>query len=114
ELLAPGEEIWLVSPWVTDLPLLDNRAGAYAGLEPSWPKRYLTLAELLAFALRRAPHCRVRVVTRPDPHNKRFVRRLRTLVEVDMISDRLAVEDGREILHIKGLAGANFVLKGSM
>src|SRR5205814_1867119 len=60
------------------------------------------------------PHCRVRVVTRPDPHNKRFVQRLRTLVELDTTADRLGVDDNREILHIKGLAGGNFVLKGSM
>lgn len=114
ELLAPGGEIWLVSPWITDLLLLDNRSGAYAGLEPSWPKRYLTLAELLALALKSAPHCRVRVVTRPDQHNKRFCRRLRTLVELETTGGRLGVEDDRETLHIKGLAGANFALKGSM
>jgi hypothetical protein len=114
ELLAPGEEIWLVSPWVTDLPLLDNRAGAYGGLEPSWPKRYITLAELLAFALKSAPHCRVRVVTRPDLHNKRFCRRLRNLVELDSNGDRLVVQDDRQNLHTKGLAGESFALRGSM
>jgi len=114
ELLAPGEQIWLVSPWVTDLPLLDNRAGAYAGLEPSWPKRFLTLAELLAFALKTAPLCRVRVVTRPDVHNQRFCRRLRTLAELDATHGRLGVEDDRGTLHIKGLAGTHFALKGSM
>lgn len=114
ELLAPGEQIWLVSPWVTDLPLLDNRAGAYAGLEPSWPKRFLTLAELLAFALKTAPLCRLRVVTRPDAHNQRFCRRLQTLTELDATNDRLVIEDTRETLHIKGLAGTHFALKGSM
>ena len=114
ELIAPGEQIWLVSPWVTDLPILDNRAGAYAGLEPSWPKRFLTLAELLAFALKTAPLCRVRVVTRPDVHNQRFCRRLRTLAELDATNDRLGIEDDRATLHIKGLTGTHFALKGSM
>ena len=114
ELLAPSDEIWLVSPWVTDLPLLDNRAGAYAGLDPSWPKRFLTLAELLAFALKTAPLCQLRVVTRPGSHNQRFCRRLGTLTELDATGDRLFLEDDRETLHIKGLAGSNFALKGSM
>jgi hypothetical protein len=74
----------------------------------------LTLAELLAFALKTAPHCRVRVVTRPAQHNRRFCRRIRTLVELDSTADRIGVEDDRETLHIKGLVGANFALKGSM
>ncbi|MFT5468122.1 MAG: hypothetical protein ACI8UO_003230 [Verrucomicrobiales bacterium] len=114
ELLAPSEEIWLVSPWVTDLPLLDNRAGAYAGLEPSWPKRFLTLAELLAFALKTSPSCQLRVVTRPDIHNRRFCQRLRTLAELDATDERLVMEEDRETLHTKGLAGTHFALKGSM
>lgn len=114
ELLAPGTQIWLVSPWITDLPLLDNRSGAYAGLEPSWPKRFLTLAELLAYALKASPLCRVRVVTRPDVHNQRFCKRLQTLSELDGTIERLAIEPDRETLHIKGFAGMHFTLKGSM
>ncbi len=114
EMLAPSEQLWLVSPWISDLPVLDNRAGAYAGLEPSWPKRHLTLAELFAFALKSAPHCHVRIVTRPDPRNARFCERLRTLADLDGSTSRLNIENNRETLHIKGLAGSNFVLKGSM
>ena len=30
ELLSPSRCLWLVSPWLTDLELLDNRAGAWS------------------------------------------------------------------------------------
>ena len=114
ELLDPGEEIWLVSPWISDIPVLDNRAGSYSGLEPSWPKRHLTLAELLAFALRTQPQCRLYIVTRPGEHTARFCERLRTIIALDGNSDRLNLDDRRPELHTKGLVTARFALNGSM
>ena len=114
ELLVPGPEIWLVSPWVSDLPLLDNRSGAYAGLEPSWPKRHLTLAELLAFALKADESTRVHVVTRSAIHNKRFCDRLQRLAVLDRTSNRLSVTSDRDELHSKGFLGTAFALNGSM
>lgn len=114
ELLAPGEEIWLVSPWITDLPLLDNRAGGYSGLDPGWPKRFLSLAELLAFALKTNDRTRLRIVTRPGDHTARFCERLRNLASLDGNADRLFIDGTRSELHTKGLVTTRFVLNGSM
>jgi hypothetical protein len=114
ELILPGQELWLVSPWVTDLPLLDNRSGGYSGLEPSWPKRRISLAEVLAYALRSSPQMTIRIVTRPDVHNTRFCGRLRHLVSLDGNEQRLVIDDQRENLHTKGLAGSRFAFMGSM
>lgn len=114
ELLFPGRDIWLVSPWVTDLPLLDNRAGAYFGIEPGWPKSYLKLSELLAYSLKSSPGTQLKVVTRPDQHNKSFCNRLTELARLDGNSERLMIDSNRDKLHIKGFAGDNFSLKGSM
>ncbi len=36
--MAP-ERIWLVSPWVSDFPVLDNKTGDWDSLNPSWGKR---------------------------------------------------------------------------
>ena len=47
ELLAPSRCLWLVSPWLSDLHLLDNRAGAFSALDPQWGSRQLRLADLL-------------------------------------------------------------------
>ena len=114
ELLHPGQEIWLVSPWISDIPVLDNRAGNYSGLEPSWPKRYLTLAELLAFGLRTQPQCRLHVVTRPGEHTSRFCDRVRTLIALDGNTERLNLDDRRPELHTKGLVTTGFAFNGSM
>ena len=114
ELLFPSRDIWLVSPWVTDLPLLDNRAGAYSGIEPAWPKSYLRLAELLAYSLKSSPETQLKVVTRPDEHNKSFCNRLRELTRLDGTAGRLKIDSSRTVLHTKGFAGDSFSLKGSM
>jgi hypothetical protein len=114
ELLAPGPEIWLVSPWVSDLELLDNRSGAYSALDSYWPKRFLTLAELLAFALKTNPNTKLRVVTRSDPHNAKFCERLRRLAELDGTDNRLSIASDKDKLHSKGLIGTAFAMNGSM
>ena len=114
ELLFPSREIWLVSPWVTNLPLLDNRAGAYSGIEPGWPKDYLWFADLLAYSLKSTPETKVKVVTRSDEHNKSFCNRLTEICLLDGTSERLNIDSSRDELHIKGFAGESFSLKGSM
>ena len=30
ELLVPSESIWLVSPWISDIDILDNRCGQFS------------------------------------------------------------------------------------
>lgn len=114
ELLSPTRQIWIVSPWLTDLPLLDNRSGAYSGLEPSWPKRHITLTELLVHALRTNPDSKVRIVTRPVEHNLRFLDRIRHLASLEGHEDRVVIDGNREDLHTKGIATEDFALIGSM
>lgn len=114
ELMLPGQELWIVSPWISDLPLLDNRSGGYSGLEPSWPKRRISLAEVLAYTLRSSSQIVIRIITRPDIHNTRFCSRLRHLASMDGNEQRLVIDDQRENLHTKGLAGSRFAFIGSM
>ena len=116
ELLVPGNELWLVSPWISDVPILDNRSGSYSGLDPTWPKRHLSLAELLANLLSRSPETKLSVITRPseDSSTARFCARLKTIVDLDGNQERLSLNDRRENLHTKGLVGDQVALSGSM
>ena len=116
ELLSPGIELWLVSPWITDVPVLDNRAGSYSGLDPAWPKRHISLAELLGNLLERSPDTKISVVTRPseDSSTARFCERLRIIVGLSGNIDRLNLNDRRENLHTKGLICDQVALSGSM
>lgn len=113
ELLAPSEVLWIVSPWISDVGVLDNTTGAFAGLEPTWGPRRITLVEALGALMRRGGG--VVVATRTDDHNLRFVRRLEAAAESAGLRDRLhVVLDERERLHEKGLVGDDFFLSGSM
>lgn len=106
ELLAPGPELWLVSPWITDVPVLDNGRGDYDGLIPGADARTYRLSDVLA-ALADSGTA-VTVVTRPDPHNDRFrdVLRRRTTRSVQVVVDA--------DVHEKTLCGQTWLLTGSM
>ena len=113
ELVAPSEVIWLISPWVTDVAILDNRTGAYAGVEPAWGRRAISLVEVLTALLRRG--ATVVVATRPDAHNMRFAQRLESASRSIGCTERLLVHrDDRERLHEKGLVGDDYYVSGSM
>jgi hypothetical protein len=113
ELVLPSEVLWLVSPWVSDIGVIDNETGAFSGLEPSWGRRRITLVEALATMVRRGSH--VVVATRSDDHNLRFIRKLEAAVESAGLSNRLLVRvDEEERLHEKGLVGDDYYLSGSM
>lgn len=107
ELLSPSDEIWLVSPWVSDIAVIDNLDGAFTGLEPSWGARQVRLSEILGRLAARGT--RVFVETRPDQRNRRFLQRLQAQVRSDTVHVRRS-----QVLHEKGLLGDPFLLNGSM
>lgn len=113
ELLAPSEVTWLVSPWITDIDVLDNTTGSFSGVDPTWGRREISLVEALIALLRRGG--RLVVATRTDEHNLRFVRRLKAASEGAGAVARLLIRlDDRERLHEKGLLGDDYYLSGSM
>jgi hypothetical protein len=113
ELVAPSSELWLVSPWISDIPVIDNRSAGFSTIEPSWGRRLVLLSEALSTLIKRGT--RVVVATRPDEHNDRFLYALRTAAASAGLSERLLVhQDGREALHEKGLLGEDYFVSGSM
>lgn len=113
EVLAPSEILWMVSPWITDVGVLDNTTGSFSGLEPTWGRRQISLVETLNALMRRGG--RIVVATRTDDHNLRFVRRLEAAAESSGTASRLLIRlDNRERLHEKGLLGDDYYLAGSM
>ncbi|MCW0190506.1 MAG: phospholipase D-like domain-containing protein DpdK [Rhodococcus sp.] len=112
ELCAPSKCLWLVSPWVSDVELIDNSAGSFDALT-RFGKRPIRLTEILV-ALASSGVCVV-VGTTSDTHNLRFIKRLRMHAD-DMRVSRLitVVVDESEELHTKALTGDDFALGGSM
>ncbi|AMJ72282.1 PLD-like domain protein [Enterobacter cloacae] len=107
-LILQPEPIWLVSPWVSNFTLLDNRAGNWDSIDPAWGGREVDFVELLACAVNNG--AQLSLVTRNVPISRTFVKALEH--QLNKNADyRL---EWREHLHTKGLLTQHFFLKGSM
>lgn len=111
ELLAPSEELWLVSPWIRDVGVLDNQAGDFAALDPIWGQREIRLLDCLANVLARGGS--VRLKTGEDPPSRNLMtlleRRARDLGASDRLHTRVSA-----LLHTKGLLTDRCLIRGSM
>ena len=106
ELLAPSRCMWLVSPWLSDIPIMDNTASGFVQLVPNWPRSWISLSRVLGELADRGTE--VLVATRPLPHNQAFERELEALGK-----SRIKVAHA-ENLHTKGILGDSFHIGGSM
>jgi len=111
ELISPSKTLWIVSPWISDIVIIDNRSGGFDGLLPEWGPREIRLREVLARIL--ALGGEIVIVTRSDDHNQLLVRSLQRQTELDHTSGRLSVQLVDK-LHEKGICGDGFYLSGSM
>lgn len=111
EVLRPSAPLWVVTPWISDVPIIDNRTGRFAGLIPALPERWIRLGEILEQQLLRGGS--LVVACRPNDHNHSFtdalVRRAREIRRVDHVRVRLSSE-----LHEKGILTTRTLLSGSM
>lgn len=110
ELLSPSSRLWLVSPWITDFPVIDNRSLAFESLAGDWGPRYVRLSEFLRTLLMRSGH--VAIVTRPN-ESLDFLAKVTAGAEVDATGDALLIVT-RDRLHEKGVLTDTFHLGGSM
>lgn len=106
ELLSPSPEIWLVSPWITDLIVLDNTGGDFDVLRPENPEPVWRLSDVMGALAGEGTE--VHVVTRPDSHNEPFLNALRWASPVEPS----VYEDGA--VHEKTLCGVDWIIMGSM
>lgn len=107
-LFIRPEVIWLVSPWISDFPVLDNRTGDWDALEPSWGNREISFLELLTSAVNNG--CPLRLVTQNHAKSINFINQLRNRLLADTDYKYLA----SDTLHTKGLLTKHFFLRGSM
>jgi hypothetical protein len=109
ELISPSRALWIVSPWISDVPVVDNRANAFLSLEPAWGESRVRLSAVL---LKLATlGTRVVVATRPDDHNAAFIAALR---DGDTAGGARPVVHLARELHEKGIVGDGYYLGGSM
>lgn len=111
EMLHTGGTLWIVSPWVSNVVLIDNRSGNFDSLNPEWGRREVRLAELLTALMARGS--RIVLVTRDIETNKSLVNSLRDETIRQALEGHLVVVLRNE-LHTKGIVFSRSMLIGSM
>ena len=108
ELLVPSGQLWVLSPWISDISVIDNTAGQFKTILPGLPSRNIRFTEVLIELARRGSD--VRVLTRDVDSNVVARQRLENV-------GRLGAKPTVRIhphLHDKGILGDRFHLQGSM
>lgn len=109
ELIFPSRRFWICSPWVTDLPLLDNSSRQLSGIEPTWPASNVKLTVVIEALVSRG--ARVAVIVNNSRHNDTF---RQSVAPIQRRFPQLFNFVVGDVLHEKGLHGDNFTLDGSM
>lgn len=103
ELMFPSPELYLISPWLSDVPLVTNRFGQFRSIMPEFGKTQLPLSDILVALADKG--ARVRIIHRPNhQQTTEFMQRLPNTIERRV----------SETLHEKGLVTRHFYLRGSM
>lgn len=111
EVLQPGEDIWIVSPWISNVVLIDNRSGNFDALNPEWGRREIRLADVLVTLMGHGT--KAHIVTRNESSNDSFRTRIDDLVSEYDLQNFLNVCIHSQ-LHTKGILLTRALLMGSM
>ena len=113
ELLNPSQKlVWIVSPWVSDVPLIDNRGGNFDIVNPDWRGQIVNLQDVILHML--SLETEIRLITNQEKHNDSFLRKLK--MRLSETSDKKNISISQiETLHVKkGLLNDHGCLDGSM
>ncbi len=107
ELLMPSRCLWIVSPWLRDVPVLDNTTGSFLFLCPDFPRSEVRLSRVLRELVERGTT--VVIAARADAGNRQVVDGLEGVSRADAV-----IFHERPELHAKGIVGDRYSLIGSM
>jgi phosphatidylserine/phosphatidylglycerophosphate/cardiolipin synthase-like enzyme len=116
ELIAPGTRLMLVSPWISDFPIVDNRSGQYLQLDAQWSATRIRFSTVLRSLLSRG--VRISIACSSGDRENAFIEQLTMLAQTDGTEDLLRVRRDevfrRGIAHEKALVADNWAIHGSM
>lgn len=102
------DEVWIVSPWITDFDLIDNSVNQWNTLAPNFEPRIIRFSEVLISLARAGVH--IYIVTRDDPINIPFLSNLKYQLsgkhELNVCF--------KQSLHTKGVLSRNAFIEGSL
>lgn len=108
ELLDPSRELLVLSPWISDIVVIDNSAGQFKSILPGMSARPIRFTEVLVELARRGSH--VRIIMRDDDKNTAVRTRIMALHTSGPHPEILI----RSNFHDKGLLSDRFHVHGSM
>lgn len=111
ELIRPSKILWIVSAWLTNVPLLDNRTLSFSSVNPAWGAGYIRLIEILKHLLERGASIHLAIAEGRD--QQEFVTQLMQRIP-RAERKRLIIHQDVDDLHAKELVGDHFHLMGSM
>lgn len=106
ELLYPSPEIYLISPWLSKVPLISNQFGQFRAIVSELNRNELHLGDILFLLAEKGS--RVYIMCRPhQAYTEEFLKPL--------LANSKNIECRRsDTLHEKGLISHHFYLRGSM
>ena len=112
ELLTPSEQLWLVSPWISDFVVFDRTIDASASLIGDGTGSTIRLTDVLVTLAESGSH--IELVTKPnETASIKFCNALNHRSARSIARDRIAIIHAPQ-LHTKGLLGNDYLLHGSM
>jgi len=117
ELTAPGRRFVVVSPWITDVPVIDNRSGRFSSLDPRWGASLVRISAVLRTMLLAGTD--VYLACRPGKAEDRFIERLSDLAVGDGSRSNLHIARHQDMFaanrrHEKALIADDWAMSGSM
>ena len=110
ELICPSSQMWISSPWVNDVNLIDNTARQFGSLVPAWPTTMIRLSSVLGALIERG--VKITAIVNYDVQNNEFVDRLQRMKD-ELLTDDLRIIRTRDV-HEKGIVSDHFTIDGSM
>ena len=117
ELIAPGNRLMIVTPWISDVPILDNRCGGLSSLEPSWASTTIRLSKVLRVLLQK--DVSVQISCGPGIREDNFLGVIKEMAGRDGSLDSLTIRRASadrysEFDHEKAVIADNWAVFGSM
>lgn len=111
EILLPSKEVWIVSPWISNIEIFDNRGGAFTSLCPDWQGLTVRLQQILVLLM--SVGTNVKIISNLDNHNDRFFQSIEQKCLDTGLNENLILHR-KETLHTKGIFTQHGSLTGSM
>ena len=111
EFIKPSKKIWIVSPWISEFTLIDNKSGNFDIINPDWRGRDILFSDVIIHLLYGGS--KVSIIYRPDMRSDVFVSMLKEKAKENNVFENLTIIQ-RELKHNKGILTDHGSLSGSM